>query len=269
MAERLRIASWNVNSVRLRIPGVERLAAERAPDVLCLQEVKVESDRFPVEPFHALGYRHSVLYGIKGYHGVAIFSRLPIEDGGTKDWCGRSDGRHTFATVAGVEIHNFYVPAGGDEPDPEVNDKFAHKLGFLREMTGWWQERRDDGARRVMVGDLNIAPLETDVWSHRQLLKVVSHTPVEVEHLAAVQESHDWIDAVRRFIPPERKLYSWWSYRARDWSASDRGRRLDHIWATPALSGALAGAEVLRDARGWERPSDHAPVIADFDLSIA
>ena len=96
---------------------------------------------------------------------------------------------------------------------------------------------------------------------------MVSHTPVEVEHLAAVQASHDWTDVVRRFIPPEQKLYSWWSYRARDWSASDRGRRLDHIWATPALSGALAGAEVLRDARGWERPSDHAPVIADFDLS--
>ena len=130
MADRLRIASWNVNSVRLRIDGVERLAAERAPDVLCLQEVKVESDRFPVEPFHALGYRHSVLYGIKAYHGVAIFSRLPIEEGGTRDWCGRSDGRHAFATVAGVEIHNFYVPAGGDEPDPEVNDKFAHKLEF-------------------------------------------------------------------------------------------------------------------------------------------
>ncbi len=267
MADRLRIASWNVNSVRLRIDGVERLAAERAPDVLCLQEVKVESRHFPVEPFHALGYRHSVLYGIKGYHGVAVFSRLPIDEGGTRDWCGRSDGRHAFATVAGVEIHNFYVPAGGDEPDPEVNDKFAHKLQFLREMTGWWRDRRDDGARRVMVGDLNIAPLETDVWSHRQLLKVVSHTPVEVEHLAAVQASHEWVDAVRRFIPPEQKLYSWWSYRARDWSASDRGRRLDHIWATPALSGALAGAEVLRDARGWERPSDHAPVIADFDLS--
>lgn len=267
MADRLRIASWNVNSVRLRIDGVERLAAERAPDVLCLQEVKVESDRFPVEPFHALGYHHSVLYGIKGYHGVAIFSRLPMDNGGTHDWCGRSDGRHAFATVAGVEIHNYYVPAGGDEPDPVVNDKFAHKLQFLREMAGWWRDRQEDGARRVMVGDLNIAPLETDVWSHRQLLKVVSHTPVEVEHLAAVQASHGWTDVVRRFIPPEQKLYSWWSYRARDWSASDRGRRLDHIWATPALSGALAGAEVLRDARGWQRPSDHAPVIADFDLS--
>ena len=267
MAERLRIASWNVNSVRLRGEGVARLAAERAPDVLCLQEVKVENGQFPTEPFEELGYRHWVLNGVKAYHGVAIFSRLPIEEGGMRDWCGRADGRHAFATVAGVEIHNFYVPAGGDVPDPELNDKFAHKLQFLSELTGWWRERREDGARRVMVGDLNIAPLETDVWSHRQLLKVVSHTPVEVAHLAELQAAHDWLDAVRHFIPPERKLYSWWSYRARDWSASDRGRRLDHVWAAPALGPALAGAEVLREARGWERPSDHVPVLADLDLS--
>ncbi|MBZ0324829.1 MAG: exodeoxyribonuclease III, partial [Alphaproteobacteria bacterium] len=114
--------------------------------------------------------------------------------------------------------------------------------------------------------DLNVAPLETDVWSHKQLLNVVSHTPVEVDHLDRLQASLGWIDAVRHFIPPENRLYSWWSYRARDWSASDRGRRLDHIWVTPDLRETLAGARVLRDVRGWDQPSDHAPVVCDLTL---
>jgi len=263
---RLRIATWNVNSVRLRLDNIARLAEERAPDVLCLQEVKVENEHFPVEAFERLGYRYSALNGIKAYHGVAIFSRLPLADAGIVGWCGRTDGRHVHATVQGVEIHNFYIPAGGDVPDRTLNDKFAHKLDFMTDLAAWWAARRHQGARRVMVGDLNVAPLETDVWSHKQLLDVVSHTPIEVDHLERVRASHDWIDGVRRFIPPEEKLFSWWSYRARDWAASDRGRRLDHVWVTPPLGGALAGAEVLRAARGWDRPSDHVPVIVDLEL---
>jgi exodeoxyribonuclease-3 len=114
------------------------------------------------------------------------------------------------------------------------------------------------------VGDLNIAPLETDVWSHKQLLDVVSHTPIEVEKMGAWQDSLQWVDAVRRFIPPEERLYSWWSYRASDWSASDRGRRLDHVWATPSLAPRLTGAMVLREARGWAPASDHVPVMVDL-----
>ena len=269
MAERLRVATWNVNSVRLRTVGVERLVAETAPDVLCLQEIKVENDKFPLGPFEALGYRHHVLNGIKAYHGVAILSRRPIRSPGTLDWCGRTDGRHAFATVSGIEIHNFYIPAGGDVPDPEANEKFAHKLRFLTEVAEWWRADGRGDARRLMVGDFNIAPLETDVWSHRQLLNVVSHTPVEVAHLGRLQDSCGWVDVVRRFIPPEVRLYTWWSYRARDWSASDRGRRLDHFWAAPSLSDNLAGVRVLREARGWEKPSDHVPVVADIALPAA
>ena len=116
------------------------------------------------------------------------------------------------------------------------------------------------------MGDLNVAPLESDVWSHRQMLRVVSHTPGEVQRLNAVQSSARWVDAVRHFIPPDQRLYSWWSYRARDWTLSNRGRHLDHIWSSANLSGRLTGVEVLREARGWERPSDHVPVIARFDL---
>jgi exodeoxyribonuclease-3 len=153
------------------------------------------------------------------------------------------------------------VPAGGDVPDRTVNEKFGHKLDFLADLTAWFRAGAASAGPTVLLGDLNIAPLETDVWSHKQLLKVVSHTPVEVDALNALQGSAGWVDAVRRIIPPSERLYSWWSYRARDWSASDRGRRLDHIWVTPDLADAVHAAEVLREARGWVQPSDHVPVI--------
>ena len=156
------------------------------------------------------------------------------------------------------------MPAGGDEPDPAVNDKFAHKLTFLDELSAM-SASLSPRAKTVLVGDLNVAPAEHDVWSHRQLLNVVSHTPVEVEKLQGVIDAHGWIDVARALIPEPEKLYTWWSYRARDWRASNRGRRLDHIWVSPALrKPALAGGRdafaIHDDVRGWERPSDHAPV---------
>ncbi len=116
----------------------------------------------------------------------------------------------------------------------------------------------------IAVGDFNIAPLETDVWSHKQLLKVVSHTPVEVDRLGRLQSAGGFIDAVRHFVPREKRLYTWWSYRARDWAASDRGRRLDHVWVTPSLVGALSETRVHRDSRGWGKASDHVPVMVSI-----
>lgn len=262
----MRIATWNINSVRLRIERVAEFSGRFSPDVLCLQETKVHDDSFPEKAARAMGYDHVAFAGMKGYNGVAIFSRLPLENVQRTDWCGKGDARHISAVLPGnVEIHNFYVPAGGDIPDPDENIKFRHKLDFLDEMTNWFPKNRSSKDRMVLVGDLNIAPLETDVWSHKQLLKVVSHTPVEVERLSALQGSVDWVDAVRCIIPPEERLYSWWSYRARDWAAADRGRRLDHVWVTPPLKETVRGAEVAREVRGWEQPSDHAPVIVDLD----
>ena len=267
----VRIATWNINSVRLRRDLVVRLIETAAPDLLCLQETKVPDALFPLEPFRERGYRWHALAGMKGYNGVAILSRLPLTDRAVHDRCGRSDCRHVTATIggdgpgAGIEVHNLYVPSGGDVPDPAVNDKFAHKLDFVAELAGWWPAQGAADRPRVLVGDLNIAPLENDVWSHKQMLDVVSHTPVELAGLAALQASLGWVDAVRRFVPEDRKLYSWWSYRARDWALSDRGRRLDHVWVTPPLAGRVACATVLRPARGWEpKPSDHVPVWVDL-----
>ena len=167
----------------------------------------------------------------------------------------------------GVELHNFYVPAGGDIPDPDKNDKFAHKLHFLGEMEKVFGKRKSQRKNPVvLVGDLNVAPLENDVWSHKQLLDVVSHTPVETRLLGEAQAAFEWSDATRAFIPPEEKVYSWWSYRAADWEASDRGRRLDHVWLSPGLKGALKSQTILKKMRGWQKASDHVPVIVELDV---
>lgn len=264
---RLRITTWNVNSIRLRLDGLKRLVEAHDPDVVCLQETKTRNHLFPLLEATALGYPHSFLHGMAGYHGVAVLSRLPLAAPRAIDWCGKEDCRHVRVGLpGGIELHNLYVPAGGDVPDPEVNPKFAHKLEFLRDLTAWFGVHGDDGRRAVLVGDLNVAPLETDVWSHRQLLDVVSHTPVEVEAFGRLQASCGWVDAMRRFVPPEERLFTWWSYRNRDWAASDRGRRLDHVLVTLALAGALRGVEVLRAARDWPSPSDHVPVTVELEV---
>src|ERR1700688_961810 len=140
---RLTVSTWNINSVRLRIDLVAKFIKAVRPDVLCLQETKCPDDKFPLKRFRRLGYEHAALNGQKGYHGVAVLSRLPFESFKAQDYCGKTDCSHISAVLrerAGlrgpVTLHNFYVPAGGDIPDPAVNPKFAHKLAFLDEMHG-------------------------------------------------------------------------------------------------------------------------------------
>ena len=261
----LRITTWNVNSIRRRLEGLARLVHEVAPDVVCLQETKVTDEAFPRGAAEDLGYPHLLIHGMKGYNGVAILSRLPLTDPATRAWCGKDDCRHVYATLGAdgmepVELHNLYIPAGGDVPNPDTNPKFAHKLDFLAALARWWRVRRRARPRMVAVGDFNVAPLETDVWSHERLKGVVTHTPVEIEHLTRAMKAAGWVDAVRHFVPPSSPLYTWWSYRTPDWQNADKGRRLDHIWVTAALEPLLTDAFVLRQARGWETPSDHVPV---------
>jgi exodeoxyribonuclease-3 len=258
------LATWNINSVRLREGLVARLLGDEAPDVLCLQECKSPVEKIPLEQFQALGYHHMVARGQKGYNGVAILSKLPLMDVGDRDFASLGHARHVAARLEnGVTIHNCYVPAGGDVPDRAVNEKFGQKLDYLTEMRDWFRWEKPENA--ILVGDLNIAPREDDVWSHKALLKIVSHTPIEVEHFNQVMESGDWHDVTRADIP-EGLLYSWWSYRAKDWDAADKGRRLDHIWATGDIKASAHSSRILRDVRGWDQPSDHVPVFATFDI---
>jgi exodeoxyribonuclease-3 len=265
---KLRVATWNINSLRLRLPLLEHLREGLDPDVICLQETKVPDDLFPHDGPAALGYPYYVHSGMKGYNGVAILSRLPIEpDRLAPDWCEKGDCRHIAVRLQSpggpVELHDFYVPAGGDIPDTELNPKFKHKLAFVSQATTWFNARRPE--RCILVGDLNIAPLEHDVWSHKQLLTVVSHTPVEIAHMQAWIGA-GFVDAMRHFVPPDQKLYTWWSYRNRDWKVANRGRRLDHVWVTPDLVPSLRTMQILVEARDWERGSDHVPVCVELEL---
>ena len=303
----MRIITWNINSVRLRIGHVTNILAEYKPDILCLQETKTPDEHFPLDAIKDAGYEHIHFQGMKSYNGVAIISRIPFQATDKHDRVGRDDCRHISVQVSlanchpersaqhevegfkvasdpsatpsddgsaqndkesktYLTLHNLYIPAGGDEPDPVKNDKYKHKLDFVEEMTDFFAANHRPGHPVVALGDFNIAPYEHDVWSHKQLLKVVSHTPPETERLDKMRQSLDWVDTARHFIPEEEKAYSWWSYRNRDWKKSNRGRRLDHIWVTQPLKPALKAYEAPSHLRDLEKPSDHVPVIVDLDL---
>jgi exodeoxyribonuclease III len=260
----MKIASWNINSVRARIDIVERFLREVGPEILCLQETKAENGVFPVKPFKALGYEHVLLNGQKMYHGVAIISKVPLTEQVSFDWQANGEARHIGALLPnGVRLENVYIPAGGDVPDRTENAKFGQKLDFLGRMTDWSAGLKIPS---IITGDFNVAPLESDVWGHKQLLNVVSHTPIEVEALARLQAAHDWVDLGRHFIPAPERLYTWWSYRAADWAASDKGRRLDHMWASPSVAAQATGHSVYEDCRNWGKPSDHIPIVTEFDF---
>jgi exodeoxyribonuclease-3 len=262
MSQTLTIASWNINSVRARLDIVERFLIEEGPDVLCLQETKVMNNIFPEGLFHQHGYVHQVLHGQQMHHGVAILSRVPIYEDDRLDWQANGEPRHVGVRLDnGMRIENVYVPAGGEIPDVNENPKFAQKLAFLERMIDWSAKLK---VPTVLTGDFNIAPLECDVWSHKQLVNVISHTQVECDLLARLQAASEWVDLGRHFYPAPERLFTWWSYRAKDWAESDRGRRLDHMWITPDLLDKAVGHRVVEPTRGWTRPSDHIPIITEF-----
>jgi exodeoxyribonuclease-3 len=260
----LKIASWNINSIRARTGIVERFLTEEQPDILCLQETKVRDEEFPCEMFRRLGYQHIVTCGQPMHHGVATISRVPVVEEDRFDWQANGEARHLAVRLEnGVRLENVYVPAGGDIPDRKLNTKFGQKLDFVERMTRWSESV---GRPTIMVGDFNIAPLECDVWSHKQLLNVVSHTPIEVEALTRLQSSNDWVDLGRHFFPAPQRLHTWWSYRSPDWTKNDRGRRLDHMWATADVAATATSHLVHEPCRAWERPSDHVPLVTEFGL---
>lgn len=313
----MKIATWNINSIRLRVGHIANIDA----DIICIQEMKCQDHEVPIAALEEMGFIHNCFRGQKAYNGVGIFSKVPLTDVERLDFGGNDQARHISAVLPdGTRLHNFYIPAGGDTPDPETNPSFAHKLKFVEDMTEYFnsvqaalslsglngltslrlesslengseeekvpptpQAQNADSERsegkgdrpqshaapelnHIIVGDFNIAPFEHDVWSHKQLLKVVSHTPPETERMDKMYKTLNWVDVSRHFVPMEEKCYTWWSYRNKDWKKSNRGRRLDHIWATPNLKDKLVGHEIQQDARDRVKPSDHVPIIVTFSF---
>lgn len=266
----MKLISWNINSLRLRFPLLKKLVEQANPDVICLQEIKVDDALFPLLEVNSLGYSFVEFSGEKSYNGVAILSKFPLKNVEKTDIENYGHKRHISAIittpVGDVTLHNFYVPAGGDIPDIALNPKFDHKLKFIDWMSDYFANQQ--GQRIILVGDINIAPLEHDVWSHKQLLRVVSHTPIEVQKLDRLQKSLDFVDTHRFFISPAEKLYSWWSYRALDPLKTNKGRRLDHIWATPNLKPHIKSMNIYRDFRIENQPSDHVPIETTFEFYV-
>lgn len=259
------IASWNVNSIRKRMHQVERLVDDTRADIVCLQETKCSEALFPADALAGLGYPHQAYAGQPGYNGVAILSKLPLSHIQRHHHCGREDARHICARVdfggEPLTVHSLYVPAGGQIPDIELNPKFAHKLKFVDAVGDHFAASHGLRDLAVVAGDFNIAPLPADVWDHRKMSRIVTHTPIEVEALERMKRSLYFIDALREVVAVDDPVFTWWSYRAADWQAANKGRRLDHIWVTQPLKSRIAGVEVLMDIRHWTPPSDHVPVV--------
>jgi len=254
----LKIVTWNINSIRLRLSLLKQFIAAQQPDIICLQEIKVEDGLFPYQAIKDMGFEHIVYSGQKSYHGVAIISKLPFIDRFSLEFY-NNDKRHIAIKIADIEVHNFYVPAGGDIPDINMNIKFKHKLEYLKLIQNWFTANRNLTDKLILTGDLNIAPYEHDVWSSRQLRNVISHTDIEREALIELQNSLNFVDSSRYFVPLSEKFYTWWSYRNVDWQASNRGRRLDHIWVSSNLKHKMVAISALKEARSWLQPSDHVP----------
>lgn len=262
----MKISSWNINSVRLRKELIKYLIEKESPDIILLQETKCVNEEFPSEFFNKIGFIHQYFEGEKSYNGVAILSRIAFENPFSLSFC-NDNKRHISVRVNDVEIHNFYVPAGGDIPDVRVNEKFKHKLDFISNMQKWFKDNRDKSDKMILCGDLNIAPFEHDVWSSKQLKNIVSHTDIERESMNNLRNELEWVDCSRKFIPSTEKSYSWWSYRNKDWKKSNRGRRLDHIWVSKPLEPILTEYHTFPYFRDCEKPSDHIPILISLYIN--
>jgi exodeoxyribonuclease-3 len=254
----LKLVSWNVNSIRARLHRVVEWIDRVNPDVLCLQETKVNDDLFPRDPFEARGYQLAV-FGQKTYNGVAIASRTPLDriDRGFPADPADSASRLIAATVAGIRVVNVYVPNGRSVDSPH----FAQKLEWLRSLRGYLDATLTRGDAVAVCGDFNVAPEDRDVYDPEAFRNQVHCHPEERRALAELAE-FGLIDLFRRYHP-EPGFYSWWDYRQgalhRNW-----GLRIDHVWGSEALAARCSSASIDRDARKGKQPSDHAPVVVEI-----
>ncbi len=256
----MRVATWNVNSLRARMDHVRRFSEEGGCDVICLQETKLTDNLFPADELRSLGWEHLAWWGQPTYNGVAILSKHPLDDvqKGFLDYDDEEVGRVIAATVKGVRIYGLYTPNGKTVGDP----KYDYKLRWLQQLRT--ELERYDPADDVLVcGDMNIAPEDADVWDPFELDGTILCSPAE---RAALQHVLDWglVDSWR-----DRNLFgsefSWWDYQRMGFQRNF-GLRIDHIFLSKPLNAKCSGVRIHRDVRGWDTPSDHAPVSADLDL---
>ncbi|MDH3987785.1 MAG: exodeoxyribonuclease III [Gammaproteobacteria bacterium] len=253
----MKIATWNVNSLKVRLPHVLKWLASASPDVLVLQEIKQIADAFAVDAFSEIGYQ-SVASGQKTYNGVAVISREPSTDIVT-DFPGFEDPQRRIlaATIDGVRVVNLYVPNGNSVG----SDKYEYKLGWLRALKGFLESEMRAHEKLVVLGDFNIAPDDRDVHDPEKWGESILCSPPERQ---ALEELIDLglSDVFRQFDQAE-KTFSWWDYRAAGFRRN-AGLRIDLILASKALADVCEASYIDREPRTWERPSDHTPVIAEF-----
>ena len=211
-----------------------------------------------------MGYEFNYTNGMPGYNGVCILSKNKATEVKCINWCSKNDSRHIQIKVNGINVHSLYVPAGGDEPDQKRNPKFKHKIDFLDELTLWIKKNKH--TKTIICGDFNVAMFKDDVWSHKNLCNVVSHTEIERKKLYNFLKSGNFIDVIRKFNNPPNNIFTWWSYRSPNFKVNNRGRRLDYIWTTKDLFEKTSNAQILSYTREWKKPSDHVPLIIDLKI---
>jgi exodeoxyribonuclease-3 len=258
----MRIATWNVNSLKARLPRVEEFLGYAEVDVLCLQETKLADKAFPALTFQALGYE-SVHYGQGQWNGVAILSRVGIADpangfGDAHVDPYEGDARVLSATCGGIRVVSVYVPNGREVP----SEFYDRKLEWFGRLFEWIDASNKPADPLVVMGDFNVAPEDRDVWDAKRFVGSTHVTEPERKAIARLEE-WGFEDAFRKVYPDATGLFSYWDYRAGDFH-QHRGMRIDLVLATTPVAERVTWAGVDRNARKGTGPSDHAPVIVDL-----
>ena len=255
----MKIATWNVNSMKVRLPHVLEWLAANTPDVLVLQEIKQLTEAFPAEDLREAGYE-SLANGQKTYNGVAVVARSVPEEP-VLEIPGLDDPQRRVlaSTVDGVRVINLYVPNG----QAVGSEKYEYKLGWLAALTDFLRDELSRHEKLVVLGDFNIAPADEDVYDAEKWGDAILCSPLERKALGELVDL-GLTDVFRRFEQPE-KTFSWWDYRAAGFRRN-AGLRIDLILTSPAMTECCSASYIDREPRAWERPSDHAPVIAEFNL---
>jgi exodeoxyribonuclease-3 len=254
----MKIATWNVNSMNVRQAHVEEWLQNHEPDVLVLQEIKQLSEKFPADALRQLGY-HSIANGQKTYNGVAVVAKTPPAEP-VLELPGFDDPQRRVLAVSfnGLRVVNLYVPNGSEVG----SDKYAYKLSWLASLRDFLEAELEQHEKLVVLGDFNIAPADADVYDPEKWGDAILCSPLEREALGKLVDL-GLTDVFRKFEHPEG-TFSWWDYRAAGFRRN-AGLRIDLILTSDSMTECCTASYVDKEPRAWERPSDHAPVIAEFD----